>query len=231
MVQSADTRQWEQQVRIPVVPTADLTKSSTQSGAGFINCTFYDVEDSFGKRTFVNKRPGFQSTGTTSATGVYGHTTYGTYLDQTGKLIMNSDGSCSNNFSQSFSVPETVKPYSWKSSDIVLVRNGSVELKAVLGYFNPLYSYRYRIHEFEIPLVLKTSGPYNARTFITENTDFTTFSSLSSGSSNMYPIGIVCYDMVSISGSFNPYNVYMWVALTGGTATTMYLLGTRGLLL
>ena len=128
MVQSADTRQWEQQVRIPVVPTADLTKSSTQSGAGFINCTFYDVEDSFGKRTFVNKRPGFQFTlHYLSLVGLEKKTSYGLYLDTTSSQSIGSGGGYAQTSSVSYVTPITNMSY--QSFDIGIVRNGSVELK------------------------------------------------------------------------------------------------------
>ena len=217
MVQSADTRQWEQQVRIPVVPTADLTKSSTQSGAGFINCTFYDVEDSFGKRTFVNKRPGFQYTSLfTGATGRTGKTSYGLYWDTgASQYIGSNGGQMSNQFGQAYATFGSNMGY--QSFDIGVVRNGSVELRGFRSGTSPNDTYRWSEFEFRNDL---RSGAYIGRTWKNYVNDNYTFGTLQSDTTSMYPIGMVCYDVIATGSGPYGYDFHQWVALTGGWSVT-----------
>ena len=215
MVQSADTRQWEQQVRIPVVPTADLTKSSTQSGAGFINCTFYDVEDSFGKRTFVNKRPGFVSQGTTGVGlgTTQKFTTSGYWNKSFSPQGISTSGSATNQFGQSYSFGISIADF--QSTDIAIVRNGAVELRA----FPCGLTVKTPCHESEFRYEVR-AAPYLARTWTNYNTR-TSFSSLQSfGGSSMYPIGIVAFDVIAIGGGPFTYDFHQWVCVSGGHAVT-----------
>ena len=217
MVQSADTRQWEQQVRIPVVPTADLTKSSTQSGAGFINCTFYDVEDSFGKRTFVNKRPGFQYTSLfTGGSGRTGKTSYGLYWTAGASQYIGSNGApMSNQFGQVYATLDTSMGY--QSFDIGVVRNGSVELRGFRSGPSPNNTQRWSEFEFRTHL---RSGAYTDRIWKNYVNENYTFGDLQSDTTSMYPIGMVCYDVIATGSGPYGYDFHQWVALTGGLSVT-----------
>lgn len=217
MTQSADTRQWEQQVRLPVVPTADLTKSSTQSGAGFINCTFYDVEDSFGKRTFVNKRPGFQYTSSfTGGAGLTGKTTRGFYWNLSGGGQYYGTLGGINQYGQTL-FTSTADTLSFQSSDIVLVRNGAVELRQFQTGGSP--SGRYRIHEFEFRYDLRTGGTVG-KTWKSYTNDSMTFGTMTTEATSMYPVGMVCFDVIATGSGPYGYDFHQWVSLTGGWSVT-----------